>query len=86
MTIEYTSNFIRSFRRLPKEIQNLAIAQEEIFKINARDPRLHVKSLHGKLKNLWSFRVTRRYRVLFAWKSSSAVLFYEVEHRRFVYQ
>ena len=86
MTIEYTSNFVRSFQRLPREIQDLAIEQEHIFKTNERDPRLHAKPLQGRLKGLWSFRVTRRYRVLYAWKSKTVVLFYEIEHRRFVYR
>ncbi len=86
MTIEYTSNFVKSFRRLPREIQDLAIEQEGIFKINLHDPRLHTKPLHGRLKGLWSFRVTRRYRVLYGFKSSEVVLFYEIEHRWFVYE
>ncbi|MBI5135514.1 hypothetical protein HZA86_04770 [Candidatus Uhrbacteria bacterium] len=86
MTIEYSSNFVRSFRRLLIDIQRLAIEQERIFRLNPIDSRLHAKPLRGRLKGLWSFRVTRRYRVLYAWKAKNSALFYEIEHRRFVYQ
>ena len=85
MTIHYTSSFIRGFRELPREIQKLAVRQEEIFRRNPDDPRLHRKTLKGRLKGLMSFRVTRNYRVLYAWKEKENALFYEIGDRKFIY-
>lgn len=85
MQIHYTEQCIRGFRSLPKEIQQLAIRQETIFRGDASDPRLHTKVLKGKLKGLYSFRVTRNYRVLYAWKGKNEVLFYEIGDRQYIY-
>lgn len=85
MTIYYTSDFIKTFKKLPKKIQGLAAAQEEIFRQNPKDPRLHAKPLKGRLKGLMSFRVTRSYRVLFTWKDKDNVLFYEIGDRKYIY-
>lgn len=85
MQIHYTSDFVKSFKKLPKPIQELAIRQEEIFRKNPNDPRLHRKALKGQLKGLFSFRVTRNYRVLFAKKEKDIYLFYEIGDRKYVY-
>ncbi len=84
-TIHYTSNFIKGFKSLPKKIKELAAQQESIFRADPNDPRLHLKALKGKLKGLYSFRVTRNYRVLFTWKDKENVLFYEIGDRKFIY-
>lgn len=85
MEIHYSSDFTREFRALPKEIQRLAIRQEQIFRHDPNDPRLHTKALKGRLKGLYSFRVTRNYRVLYAWKEKDQVLFYEIGDRKYIY-
>ncbi len=86
MIIHYSSNFEKDFKKLPKSIQELAIKQEGIFRNDPHDVRLHSKPLKGRLKGLWSFRVTRNYRVIYAWKDKENVLFYEVGDRKFIYQ
>lgn len=85
VTIHYSSEFIKGFKNLPKNIKKLAVGQELIFRNNPKDPRLHLKILKGRLKGLCSFRVTRNYRVLFAWKDKENVLFYEIGDRKFIY-
>lgn len=85
MPIHYTEQFIRDFRSLPKEMQRLAIRQETIFRADATDPRLHTKALKGTLKGLYSVRVTRNYRVLYAWKEKNVALFYEIGDRQYIY-
>lgn len=85
MKIHYTSHFIKAFEKLPKQIQQLAIRQEEIFRNNPNDSRLHIKALKGRLEGLYSFRVTRNYRVLFAKKDTVIYLFYEIGDRKFIY-
>ena len=85
MKIHYASEFIRGFKKLPKPIQQIAIRQEAIFRKDPADPRLHVKALKGRLKGLFSFRVTRNYRVLFAKKETDIYLFYEIADRQYIY-
>lgn len=85
MHIHYSSNFVKDFQKLPKSIRELTAKQEEIFKNNCQDPRLHAKPLKGRLKGLWSFRVTRNYRILYSWKDKENVLFYEIGNRKYIY-
>lgn len=85
MIIHYSSTFLKGFQKLPKGIKELAARQEDFFRNNPDDPRLHVKPLKGRLKGLLSFRVTRNYRVLFSWKDKENVLFYEIGDRKFIY-
>lgn len=85
MNIHYTSSFLKGFGVLPKKIKELAVEWEIIFRQNSNDPRLHIKALKGRLKGLFSFRVTRNYRVLYAWKDKENILFYEIGDRKFIY-
>ena len=85
MNIHYTSHFVKGFKKLPKKIKEMAAEQENIFRQNPHDPRLHAKPLQGRLKGFLSFRVTRNYRVLFAWQDQHNVLFYEIGDRKFIY-
>lgn len=85
MDIHYTSYFLKGFKNLPKEIQRHTCIQEAIFRQDPQDPRLHVKALKGRLKGLYSFRVTRNYRVLFTWKGKNVALFYEIGDRKLIY-
>ena len=48
-------------------------------------PKLHTKSLDGKLAGLFSFRITRDWRVMFKFVSSKEVLVVKVRHRKEVY-
>ena len=59
--------------------------QEDYFRKNWRDSRLHIK----KLKDHpfpFSFRITRRYRVLFAFVGSDIALFGTIGHRKDSYR
>lgn len=85
MIIHVTSEFRKGFETLPKKIKELAAKQESIFRQDSSDPRLHLKALKGRLKGLYSFRVTRNYRVLLAWKDRENVIFYEIGDRKFIY-
>ncbi len=85
MRIKYTKDFEKSFKSLPAKIKLLFRKQESIFKNDPRDPRLHVKMLSGNTKN-FSFRVTRKYRVIFTFVESEMVIFYEIGHRKDIYE
>ena len=84
MNIVYANEFKKKFRRLPLNIQKMYRGQEFIFKLNWQDSRLHTKKLSGH-PFPFSFRITRRYRVLFMFVEDNTALFATIGHRRDVY-
>ena len=85
MEIIKTSNFNRAFNNLPTEIQRLYTIQEERFKENWRDSRLHIKKVRA-LPFAFSFRITRRYRVFFYFQNIETAIFFEIDHRKDIYK
>jgi mRNA-degrading endonuclease RelE of RelBE toxin-antitoxin system len=85
MRIVYAEEFWEHFQKTPHKIQRLYRTQEARFKENWRDPRLQVKKLTDH-PFPFSFRVTRRYRVLFVFVDTDTVLFATIGHRREVYR
>lgn len=65
VSIEYSRQFIKMFRRLPKDFQLQAFRKECIFKKDCFDPRLNTHKLGGDLEGLWAFSINRSYRILF---------------------
>lgn len=85
MEIIKTSDFEKLLAMLPADIQRLYSRQEYLFTQNWRDPRLHIK----KVKSLdlsFSFRITRRYRVLFYFQTPNRAIFFDIDHRKDVYR
>jgi len=52
-----TSQFKKSYKKLPKTIQRKTERREEIFISNPFNPILETHKLKGKLKNYWSYSV-----------------------------
>ncbi len=44
-----------------------------MFRKNKFDPRLETHKLHGKLKDLWSFSVGNKYRIVFEFDNSDVI-------------
>jgi len=63
MIIYYSSQFLKSFKKLPKDIQKIYRTKEKIFRENPFDPRLKTHKLKGK--EVWSFVITYKIRVIF---------------------
>lgn len=83
MTIFYTEIFSKTLGRLPAGIKRIFIKQQALFVKNWRDARLHTKKLSGM--DLFSFRVTRNYRVLFKFSERDSVFFVSIGHRKNIY-
>ena len=81
MNIIYAEEFRKQFYKLPSEIQLLYRKQESLFKKDWRDSRLHTKKLIDH-PFPFSFRITRRYRVLFVFVDTDTVLFGSIGHRK----
>lgn len=63
MRIFYSPKFLKSFKKSPKEIQDLFRIKEIIFRANHFDSKLKTHKLKGK--NEWSFCITYKIRVIF---------------------
>jgi mRNA-degrading endonuclease YafQ of YafQ-DinJ toxin-antitoxin module len=80
MTIYVYSRYRRSYKRLDPQLRRLADECIELFRHDPFDPRLDTHSLHGKLKNQWSFSVDQRSRILFEFldKKRQEVVFLDI--------
>ncbi|HAJ44609.1 hypothetical protein A3K33_02970 [Candidatus Azambacteria bacterium RIFOXYC1_FULL_41_20] len=65
MKVYYHPQFRNSYQKLSLNIRKITETKEQIFRKNPFDQRLKTHKLHGKLKNLWSFSVGNRSRVIF---------------------
>ncbi len=75
--IHYTSDFRKAYQKLPKTTQDIVDRKDAIFRSNPFHASLHTHKLHGTLFGLWSFWITREYRVLFEFIKEGAI-FYDV--------
>lgn len=75
--IHYTSDFRKSYKKLPKHIQDIVDKKDVLFRKNPFEHCLRTHKLYGPLKGLWSFWITREYRVLFEFVKN-VVIFYDV--------
>jgi len=89
MKILYSSKFVRSYKKLPNKIKDLAKKKEKIFRKNPFDSRLKTHKLlgkfKGKLKNYWSFSIGYKYRIIFRFAEKDIIYFYKVGTHR-IYQ
>ena len=84
MIILETKDFRKELEKLPKRIKKLFQRQKSIFKKNWLDPRLHTKRIK-ELPGVYSFRITRAYRVLFYFRDDEAI-FFAIGHRKDIYR
>ncbi|MBI4133225.1 hypothetical protein HY478_01275 [Candidatus Uhrbacteria bacterium] len=85
MKVVKTDDFLKSLAALPKTIERLYRTQEERFRMNYRDPRLHIKSVRG-LAHVLSLRITRRYRAFFYFQNAETAVFFDIDHRKDAYR
>lgn len=64
--IEYSTRFIRTFRKLEPALQEEIVEKVELLKDETNHGRLRVHKLSGKLTGVWSFSVNYRICVTFA--------------------
>lgn len=86
MEIVYSSEFLKSAKRAPKPIQKKLADLLEILSNHPFHPKLHTKPLVGKLKEFYSFRITRDWRVIFIFSNSETISLIEIAHRKDIYK
>ena len=78
MKILYLPRFEREYKKLPKEIQELADEKERIFRKNPFDSKLKTHKLHGPLSDFWAFSVGQKYRIIFDFTNKNTIRFYSI--------
>lgn len=86
VSVYYSNTFLRSAKKLPKEQQTKLAFLIGLVKENPFHPQLHSKNLSGKLSGLYSFRITREYRVTFKFNSPTEIQLVDVSHRKDIYR
>ena len=76
--IYYYKKFTKEIKKLPKEIIDLAIKKEIIFRKNPLHSSLRLHELHGKFKGIWSISITSNYRIIFERMDNGDILFISV--------
>lgn len=65
-TVEYSSRFIRTLRKLPPALQEEIFEKVTLLQDPESHPGLRVHKLSGRLQHIWSFSVNYRIRITFA--------------------
>lgn len=78
MKVAYTKEFIKEFKRLPKDIQILAEQKELLFIQDPYNHQLRTHRLKGKLDGYLAFSINFRYRIVFRFGSDGIVYFLSI--------
>lgn len=82
----YGKQFYKSAKKIPKNQQEKLAELLPIFKQNPFDSRLHTKALSGRFSGLYSFRITRDWRVIFQFISSYDIQIIALGNRKDIYK
>jgi len=78
MIIYPTSQFKKSYKRLPNFIKKKAKEKDTIFRQQPFDSILDTHKLKGKLKSFWAYSVDKSYRVLFRFENKNKVIYFDI--------
>lgn len=84
--IIYGDDFSKDVRQLPIEISGRLSELLEILQENSFDPRLHTKPLGAPLQGLFSFRITKDYRVGFKFLADHTIRLLTADRRDKIYK
>lgn len=84
--IIYDRDFIKDVRRLPKELQSKLAELLEVIQKDPFNPQLHTKPLSAPLQGMFSFRITRDYRVGFKFHTVRAIQLLAAGRRDKIYK
>ncbi len=86
IVLVYSNCFVKSCRCLDVQRQKKIAALFQILQNNPFESRLHTKALVGELAGIYSFRITRDWRVLFRFDSPHQIALIDIAHRKDIYR
>jgi len=78
MIIEYSPEFRRLFKKLPKELKLKALEKEKIFRKNIFESSLKTHKLSGKLAGRLAFWIDYKNRIIFSKINSKLTRFHSI--------
>lgn len=72
--IQFTPNFIRQLKKLPKALQQEAVEKIKLLEVDPQNNFLKTHKLKGKLKDRWSFSVNYKTRIVFQYTDKQNVV------------
>ncbi len=75
MRIIYSPGFVRAYKKLPLDIQTKAEKAEALFRADPFDARLKTHKLSGRFSRFWSFSISARCRIVFAFAKNDVAHF-----------
>ena len=86
MRILFSEEFKGQYNRLPREIKRKADKQQRLFRNNPFHPSLNTEELAPKERALWTFRVDRKYHVVFRYIDGAAILALSIGPHDWIYK
>lgn len=78
MKVYPSKEFQKSFKKLPKDIQQIAIKKDLLFRSNPYSPQLKAHKLRGKLSRFWSYSIKFSYRIVFEFINTETVIYHDI--------
>lgn len=78
MKVYPSKEFQKSFKKLPKDIQQKAILGDKIFRSNPYAFQLKTHKLKGKLSKFWSYSIKYNYRIVFEFIDDTTVIYHDI--------
>jgi len=82
----YSDRFLAESGNLPKSVQTKLARLLELLAGDPFHPLLHTKRLSGKLASMYSFRITRDWRVIFTFEPQDKIRLAKIGHRKEIYK
>ena len=71
--IYYSPEFLKQWRKIPRNIQNKAKEKEQLFREDCFHPSLKTHKLKGTLSDQWSFYIAYHWRIVFYLEGNKAI-------------
>ncbi|HEY4511742.1 MAG TPA: hypothetical protein VJH55_02795 [Candidatus Paceibacterota bacterium] len=78
--------FEKDVKDTPKDVRVKLAILLEFLQRDPFDPRLHIKKLKEPFEGVFSFRITRDWRVMFKFLAPREILLLHVKHRKDIYR
>ena len=86
MEVVYSSKFAREYKKLTKDIKEMAEKNEKIFRNNPFDPKLKTHKLNGKFDGYLSFSIGYEYRIIFEFSRDKNIVYFHTVGDHEIYQ
>lgn len=76
--ISVSKNFIKRFKKLPRNIRDIADVKVDVFRKNPFHNSLRLHRLNGELEGLWSISIDKKNRIIFKVKDENIIIFISI--------